>query len=401
LELVVADQIRLHRTPDGKIWTNGWGGYAQFSAYLGPFDAVSIACRLEDVSAPGKEAIRCDGPDVTFIGLPHYVGPSQYLQAAANVRRSIREAYRPRAAYLLRLPSQIGFLFFNHLKRMSHPPGVLVVADAFKDFERKSCGHPAWRILQWRYTRSLRTACTEAPAIAYVTQRSLQNDYPPGNGYSTNFSDVTLTDDWYVELGRVFTGARNREWRVIHVGSFTQLYKGQDTLLRAIASCRHAGLSIRVTFVGDGRYRTRTEQLASELGLAGCVRFTGDIPHGRAVKDLLDEADLFVLPSRTEGLPRSLLEAMARGLPCIATSVGGVPELLDSRDLVPRDRPDLLSERITQAILCPQEMAEMSARNLAVARQYHWAGMGPRRLCFLDHLRQTTEAWIEGAGGRG
>jgi len=394
VELVIADQIRLSRTPDGRIWAKGWGGYSEFAAYRGPFDAVKIACRLEPVSRVERDALRCDGPDVSFMGLPYYVGPSQYLRAAVAVRRRIKELYRPGAAYLLRMPSQIGTLFMHYLIRKRHPPGVIVVADPFRDFERNSCGNPAWRFLQWRYTRSLRAACRNAAAVAYVTGESLQKQYPPGDGFATNFSDVVFMDDWYAGQGRVFARTRGQCWNLLHVGSFTQLHKGHDTLLRAIAHCRDWGVPIRLTCVGDGAYRPQMEDLARSLKLGAIVRFAGEIPHGEAIRKVLDDADLFVLPSRTEGLPRALLEAMARSLPCIATDVGGVPELLDPGDLVPPERPDLLAQRISRVVSSPSTLTAMSARNLEVARRYHWTRMAPRRQSFLEHLRQTTEVWL-------
>lgn len=400
MELVIADQIRLSRTPDGKVWTKGWGGYSEFAAYRGPFDAVKIACRLEPVSSVGRDAVRCDGSGVSFIGLPYYVGPSQYLRAAITVRKRIKELYCPGAAYLLRMPSQIGTLFMNYLMGKRHPSGVIVVADPFRDFERKSCGHAAWRLLQWHYTKSLRVACRNATALAYVTGESLQSQYPRGRGFATNFSDVVFTDDWYVGESRVYSEIRGRCWNLLHVGAFTQPYKGHDTLLRAAAYCRDLGVPFRLTCVGDGTYRRRMEDLARRLRLGDVVRFTGEIPFGAQIRGALDDADLFVLPSRTEGLPRALLEAMARALPCIATNVGGVPELLDQGDLVPPDRPDLLAQQIVRILSSPATLTAMSARNLAVARRYHWTRMAPRRERFLEHLCQSTEIWLRTRSGR-
>jgi glycosyltransferase involved in cell wall biosynthesis len=340
------------------------------------------------------DAVRCDGSGVSFIGLPYYVGPAQYLRAANTVRKRIKELYHPKAAYLLRMPSQIGTLLMNYLMSKKHPSGVIVVADPFRDFERNSCGHPAWKFLQWRYTKSLRVACRNAAALAYVTRESLQGQYPPGRGFATSFSDVVFKDDWYAEQSRVYSKARGQFWNLLHIGAFTQLYKGQDNLLRAVALCRDLGLTLRLTCVGDGRYRPRMETLAKNLRLADAVKFVGEVPHGSAVRKLLDDADLFVLPSRTEGLPRALLEAMARALPSIATNVGGIPELLDQGDLVPPDRPDLLAQQIIRVLSSPKTLTVMSARNLAIARQYHWSRMAPLRQCFLEHLRQTTEVWL-------
>ena len=94
------------------------------------------------------------------------------------------------------------------------------------------------------------------------------------------------------------------------------------------------GLDVRLTLIGDGKFREPLESLAGELHVAERVTWLGQLPAGEAIRRELDEADLFVLPSRTEGLPRAVVEAMARGLPCIASRVGGIPELLADENLI-------------------------------------------------------------------
>jgi glycosyltransferase involved in cell wall biosynthesis len=102
--------------------------------------------------------------------------------------------------------------------------------------------------------------------------------------------------------------------------------KGHDTLVRAVANVRDSGRAVTVLLAGDGAERPRIEGLARELDLGPeWLRFLGfrtDVP------DLLTAADFFLLPSVTEGLPLSMLEAMTHGLPVLATPVGGIPEVI-------------------------------------------------------------------------
>ena len=103
--------------------------------------------------------------------------------------------------------------------------------------------------------------------------------------------------------------------------------KGVATLLHALAQARAArpGLAWRLVVAGKGVLRAELERLAAKLDLAGAVQFTGPVDN---VPSYLGQADIFVLPSLAEGLSNALLEAMAYGLPCIATRVGGTPELI-------------------------------------------------------------------------
>jgi glycosyltransferase involved in cell wall biosynthesis len=116
---------------------------------------------------------------------------------------------------------------------------------------------------------------------------------------------------------------------VLYVGRLTKA-KAVDVLVAAMRELPGE----RLTIVGDGPERPALEQAARTLGN---VRFVGRVEHAR-VADHLAAAKLLVLPSRQEGQPNVLMEAMARGVPVIATRVGGVP------DLVAHERTGLLVE---------------------------------------------------------
>jgi glycosyltransferase involved in cell wall biosynthesis len=97
-------------------------------------------------------------------------------------------------------------------------------------------------------------------------------------------------------------------------------------MLRALQRVRSAGKEVYLWIVGDGILREPAERLCSELGLTEAVTFWGErISTG----DFYAAADAFVLSSRTEGLPVSLLEAMAAGLPVVTSAVGAMPEVVN------------------------------------------------------------------------
>jgi glycosyltransferase involved in cell wall biosynthesis len=103
--------------------------------------------------------------------------------------------------------------------------------------------------------------------------------------------------------------------------------KGQADLIRAVAQLRDQGDGPQpcLVIVGDGADMDRLSHLSRKLGVSGIVRLVGFQPN---VGEYLGIADLFVLPSYSEGCPNALLEAMAAGIPVVATSVGGVPEIV-------------------------------------------------------------------------
>jgi glycosyltransferase involved in cell wall biosynthesis len=129
----------------------------------------------------------------------------------------------------------------------------------------------------------------------------------------------------------------------VNVASFFPV-KAQDVLVRAAAALKRDGVAVTTLFLGDGAERARVEQLARDLGLGhGEARFLG---FRTDVADILAAADFFVLPSRAEGFPMSILEAMSHRLPVVCTPVGGNPELVGDGEhgcLVPVDDPAALS----------------------------------------------------------
>jgi sugar transferase (PEP-CTERM/EpsH1 system associated) len=146
--------------------------------------------------------------------------------------------------------------------------------------------------------------------------------------------------------------------------------KDQATLLRAFARLRLDGLPATLLLIGDGPERSRLEALTARLGLHGAVRFLGsrtDAPR------LLPAMDLFVQSSLSEALPNALLEALAAGVPVVATAVGGTCDVLHDGEtgaLVPPGDPERLAADIGRLLGDPagRERYAAAGRRLVRAR---------------------------------
>jgi glycosyltransferase involved in cell wall biosynthesis len=418
MKLLLALDFRFTRAADGQIWTRTTYGLPFWERYLKVFDGVKVVARAERKVAVDHRYRPVIGPGVEFVEVPYYVGPWQYVKVRSRVRSVVRSALASDDAVLCRVGSRVATDLLPLLWRHDRPYGLEVVGDPYEAFAPGAIKHPLRPLFRYLSTRTLKKQCVRAVAISYVTERALQRNYPASqNGFAVAVSDADLQLTSFSTVSRVFTtnysstdltledyAPRPKEYTspirpcLVFVGSLEQMYKGQDILIRAISLLCRRAFPVELRMIGDGRHRSELERLARSLSLNGAVKFLGELPAGIAVRSELDNATLMVLPSRTEGLPRVVVEAMARGLPCIATSVGGIPELLHPDDLVPPNNPQALADKIQEAIRDPSRLSQMSARNLEKAQEFRPEALEKKRTEFYTFLRDVTKAWLSSRG---
>ncbi|MGW4498546.1 glycosyltransferase family 4 protein [Micromonospora sp. NPDC004336] len=389
MRVLVAVEARFIRTPDGAVWTREGPAYGFFTRYLSAFTEVVVIARVADAASVAPDSHRVDGPRVVVRQIPHYLGPWQYARRRASVVRALRGAEDPHAVLVLRAPTVLGSLLAAARRRAGLPYAVEVMADPDTVYAPGVVDHPLRPWLRWRHTTSLRHQCRTAIGVAYVTERYLQRRYPAGpDAVTAAYSSVEMPPEAFVAAPP--PPARRSEYVVVSVGSLEMLYKGIDTLTEALARLVTTGLPVRCVHVGTGRQQARLEQLADRLGVRHRIEFVGSVSAGAKVRQYLDQADVFAMPSRTEGLPKALVEAMARGLPAVGTSVGGIPELLAEEDIVPPDDPAALARAIGRLLGEPARRAEASARNLARSRDFSQESLARRRDAFYSALRDAV-----------
>ncbi|MCJ7811413.1 MAG: glycosyltransferase family 4 protein, partial [Dehalococcoidia bacterium] len=165
-------------------------------------------------------------------------------------------------------------------------------------------------------------------------------------------------------------------------------FKTLDILLTAMPRIlrRH---SVELRIIGTGPRLEEYAALARKLGIEEEVHFLGFVDPSEMGAHY-GRADLFVLPSRMENFPLVILEAMASGLPVVATDVGGVPELVEHGEtglLVPPNDPDALADAINDLLDDPDEMEQMGARGRQlVSDQYTWDRVAERIAGYLRDM---------------
>lgn len=110
--------------------------------------------------------------------------------------------------------------------------------------------------------------------------------------------------------------------------------------------------------------------MAEKLGIGQNVTFTGLLSGADAVRSKLIDSDILVFPTLGEGLPRTVIEAMAVGLPCLSTPVNGIPELLEKNDLIAQQDYNAFSNRAYDILTDQKLYSKISKRNVEKAKEY-------------------------------
>lgn len=388
MNLLLLFDHRFFRAKNGAIFSDKSYHHGFFkNRYLKIFDHISILARVAEADCAESPTAATEGKGVTVIALPDWVGPLGYLRNRKTVvETTLREAAKPSAVIMI-APSGIGSLPYNRLHRQGYPVALEVVGDPWDAFQPGAIEHPLRPMLRRWLTNTLRRQCSQASAVSYVTNEFLQRRYPCP-GFSVGVSDVVLPEECFVSQPRTFSASTPRT--VISVAVMNG-YKGHGVTVDAVRMCKDINLHFRLVLVGGGPLRSEIERSAERQGVFDRIRFAGQLPAGSAIRSELDCADLFILPSLQEGMPRALLEAMARALPCVASRVGGVPEVLDSEFLVPPGDAQALAMKLQSVLSDPARLSRMSAQNLQKALNYEDSKLSSKRQEFYRQVRAIAE----------
>jgi glycosyltransferase involved in cell wall biosynthesis len=200
--------------------------------------------------------------------------------------------------------------------------------------------------------------------VSDALKDSLVKDFGfPAKGMRTIHNGVSLSEFVPPESGgsgiRAKLGIRDEEFVLVCVARLSD-QKGIDILLQSVARVLREGVQCKCIIVGDGPLKDQLLELARQLGLSGHVFFEG---FREDVRPYLEAGSVFILTSHREGLPLSILEALACGLPCVVTDVGGNAEAITHEVhglVIPPGSVDAVANAISYLATHPHARARMS-----------------------------------------
>lgn len=387
MNVMVSCEFRFFQTPDGNVWTTSAFQYDFWLRYLTAFENVTVLARVKKVNTANKEWKLSNGNNVSFFNLPYYVGLLGLVKSSFTLFSRLLKASKFDGLFLCRVPSQNATLLTKILRFKHKAYGLEVVGDPYDVFSSGVGGKLA-TFLRNQSTNSLKKECMNALGVSYVTEHYLQQRYPAGqNSYQSFYSSIMLNESQIVNHPRVFEQPARK---LMFVGSLNQLYKAPDILLSAFAKLMKEDDKYQLTLLGTGMYLPSLQQQAVDLNIDKNVHFIGEVESDKVIQ-YLEDSDLFVLPSRTEGLPRAIIEAMAQALPCVGSNAGGIPELLESNYCVETNSTSRLYQTLSELCNNLEELTKQSARNLAKSKDYHCDALTAKRNDFYQKLRDLSQ----------
>jgi glycosyltransferase involved in cell wall biosynthesis len=374
---------------DNSIYSSGSLTYSIWTRYLKYFNRLHVVGRCVEINQEQVSNLQLSsGEHIDFTWTPELNKLSTLIQNTRQARRILREKIAQVDAVIIRL-SEIGWIAAAEAERMGKPWVVEVVGDPwdalwnYGTFKGKIAAPVAkLRAQKW---------IAKAPYAIYVTNHTLQDKYPC-DGVTAGVSDVAIqsVEDAILENRLKSMSEGCIPFKIGLIGSLKTKYKGIQTAIKALSLIREqiANCEFHVLGAGDCRpYRA----LAETLSLDKQVFFDGQRPSGSPVMQWLDDIDLYIQPSFTEGLPRALAEAMSRGCPALGSTAGGIPELLPAECLHRLGDAKQLAELLKKAIHDRGWRTEQAKRNFATAKDYHADVLNERRNQFWAQFAEYAK----------
>tara|TARA_B100001971_G_C18266078_1_gene592590 strand:+ start:1811 stop:2989 length:1179 start_codon:yes stop_codon:yes gene_type:complete len=374
----------------GELYTLGAFDQKFWKRYLDIFSEVLIVARVRPLLKLEGNEIRVSSDRIKFYELDSYIGAKQGFMKLPSLKRKLNLlADTNQGAYILRIGSPIADLLVPILKKRSIPYAVEVVGDPWDVFAKGAISHPVRPLLRLYFAYKLKKQCAGAKFSSYVTEHALQKRYPPRNSVKTiNASSINLSKDFLFE-NKTF-GRDDFDW--VFVGTLEQFQKAPDILIRSFKILLNKHPRARLNFVGDGRKRLVLEELAISLGVQDSIYFHGSVASSEQVREFLVSSPFFVLPSRGEGLPRAMIEAMACSCLCVGSDIGGIRELIDAEWIAPVNDVEQLAQKMIKIMDQSVEQKNIiSSRNFHKAKDYLGDKLEIRRKDFYLSIKNHLE----------
>lgn len=359
-----------------------------FNRYLEYFDEVIVFARVSKSNNVVKE-LKVNTDRLSFVEIPDFRGPKEMLMKSIKIVSKFRKACSDAEVIFLRGPSMLTIFLYRFIPKNKITSVEFMMGATYFIEDDSFIAKKVNKIID----NEAKKLVKKANATLYVTEEALQKEYPPNakayedsndDYFTCGVSDVVIEKEYLFE--RLPMNSESNHFILISVGFMDSYRKGQHILIETVKILKDKGYSIELRLIGEGKKKEEFEQLAKRLGLEKEVLFLGKISSRETLFQQLKESDIFLLPSKLEGLPRVIIEALSASLPVIASDVNGNSELVQSELLVQAFEASNYSEKIQELIENPVFYNDISKENYQKALEYLPDKLDLKRRLFFEKL---------------
>lgn len=373
------------REEHGRYYDNNVTAFV--SRYKKHCDKLTCMCTVVEEESNNHLEIESDGVDI--IDVMNVNTLKRLLFEQGKNKSVIEQAVRECDACIVHMPSRIGETTIKYAKKYKKPYLVVVVScvwDSYWNYNLKG------KFIAPSSFFSTRAALKDASHVIYVTDHFLQSRYST-KGISVGCSNVKLpkhSEEVLVRrLERLKTQHQdNLPLKLATLAAVDVPYKGQAYVIRAIARLKKLGhiYEYHIAGMGDPAHLVN---LAESLGVREQLIVHGVISHDK-ISDLLDEIDIYIQPSKQEGLPRAMIEAMSRACPALGSRIAGIPELLEDRYLFDKGNVGQICNRLLHFTV--DQRTEQAKRNFDFSKKYAQEILNEKRDNFISQFIKTVKS---------
>lgn len=358
-----------------------------FEKYLDVFDSVRVLGENLKGYLNKSALVEMHDKRIQVEILPSNTRPEDFKNDR-YLKRKLTEEISQADAVLIKPASRRGMMAIRIAEKLKKPYMIEMTGDIHNALMQSPSA--VKRLYAPVFYRQIRKAIRNCEFGLYVSKDYLQGKYPI-KGKMCGCSDVVLEPSapeiLEKRLYKIEQMKAEAPINLALIGFYQGNGKGVDTAIRALAQLPD---NYRLSVLGNGTEENRQKwyAYAKEHGVsADRLLFLEPLPSAQAVLHWLDDFDFFVFPTRSEGLPRVVAEAMSRGLPCFATNICTMPELLSEGCLFPLDDDKRLAELLSEYTADKKRMKETARRNFEFVRNYDFGVLKKRRDAFLSEFK--------------
>ncbi|MEC2306270.1 MULTISPECIES: glycosyltransferase [Heyndrickxia] len=353
---------------------------------------IRLLMRTKKINGDEVNNMNCiDLENFEVISCPSIMSPKNFFSHLSSAMKIIENEVKLANYIVLKLPGWFGNIAAYYCKKYNKPYLAELGGCPWDGYWNHSfIGKVVAPIIYLQTKKTLR----DTTHALYVTKHFLQNRYPT-QGKSISCSNVTLQETDKFILEKRHRHIDENEGKKLIIGTTADLdvkFKGQQYIIKALGKLKKENkLNFEYQLVGRGD-SSYLLKCAEKCGVSNEVKIIGPLSHEK-VYDWLDTIDIYAQPSRQEGLPRALIEAMSRGITSIGAMTAGIPELLDDKFLFSNTKKNIKEIcDILDFIANKNILHEQANRNYNEAQNYRASLLNDRRKKFYEDFIQYTNS---------